>query len=380
MLWTALAVPLLVLVAFGTWFLTHDDDERRHAAASQFRRMVGPPEPPAQLSLPDMGGDGSTPFLWVPDAVEAEPSVAPPRPNDLEGASFVLLLGADNRNEKRPGRTDTMILVGVRDRDGAVGAVSLPRDLWIALPDVGTLHEEGRTHARLSSVVRVGELRLGKGMGLDLLRLTLEQELGIRIDRYVQVDLQGFIEAVDAVGGVDVDVQCPIQDCFWLDGTDQACTPLDVEAGRVHMDGETALLYARSRHGTGDFDRTRRQQTVVLALARKAKKRGLKGLRRTWDAVSPHVETDLDFNDAAYYASFAIETDLKAIGGFSVKRPLTKKHVTEDNKHVLTLDRDLFDEKFGTLFEGQLTALKARRKCPEPDAALTYKDKKKHKG
>lgn len=377
MLWTVVSVLVASLIAACTWFLTHDDEARRHAAASSFRRVLGPPQAPAALSLPEPDSSSTSPFVWVPDAVDHEPAVSPPRPNDLDGASFVLLLGADNRNRKRPGRTDTMILVGVRDRDGAVGAVSLPRDLWIELPDVGTLHEEGRTHARLSSVVRVGELRLGEGMGMDLLRLTLEQEFGLQIDRYLQVDLQGFVEAVDALGGVDVDVQCPIQDCFWLDGTEQPCTSLDVPAGRVHMDGETALLYARSRHGTGDFDRTRRQQTVILALARKAKKRGLRGLRRTWDATSPHVVTDLTFNDAAYYASFAIETDLQAIGGFSVKSPMVKRHVTEDNKHVLALDRDEFDLRFSSLFEGQLTALKERRSCPDPDAALTYKTRKK---
>ncbi|EDM77049.1 LytR family transcriptional regulator, partial [Plesiocystis pacifica SIR-1] len=185
--------------------------------------------------------------------------------------SFVLLLGADNRSAKVTGRTDTMMLVAFRERDGAVAAFSVPRDLWIELPDVGTLHEDGRDHARVSSVMRVGEVRVGRGQGMALLRETLRLNLGVEVDRYALIDMQGFVAVVDTLGGVEVEVACPIMDCFWLDGPDQPCTMMDVPAGAVTMDGATALAFSRSRHGTGDRDRTRRQQAVMLAFARTLK-------------------------------------------------------------------------------------------------------------
>ena len=66
----------------------------------------------------------------------------------LDGVSFVVLLGADNRNDDVVGRTDTMIVAAFRHRDGKMAAFSLPRDLWVPLPDIGELHAQGHDHAR----------------------------------------------------------------------------------------------------------------------------------------------------------------------------------------------------------------------------------------
>ena len=113
----------------------------------------------------------------------------------------------------------------------------------------------------------------------------------------------------------------------------------------------------------------------MLALARKARGSGLRGLSRLWRTVEPHLDTDLAADDAAYYASFALETELGDVRGFSVRHPMTSKHVTGDGKHVLALDRLAFDDALRGLFhQGPLPALKARKHCPAPDAALTYRN------
>lgn len=366
---------LLVVGALLASFAWVWPQQARHAAARSFRATLGPPAPAALLidDEPPLAPASLDPLALrgeVPDATQ--PAPPPPRkPVDLDGVSFVLLLGADNRNDKVTGRTDTMIVAAFRHRDGKVAAFSIPRDLWVPLPDLGTLHEEGRTHARISSVLRVGDARLGEGQGLPLLRQTLHDALGVRFDRFVRVDFAGFVGLVDAVGGIEVEVDCPIMDCFWTQGTDQPCEMLEVPAGTIEMDGATALKFVRSRHGRGDHDRTRRQQSVMLAFARKVRARGLRGLPGLWRQAEPYVDSDLSLDDAAYYASYALDNDLGQIRGFAIRHPMTSAHVTEDGKHVMLLDRDAFDRALADLFEQKLPALRERSECPPADVAIT---------
>lgn len=352
----------------------------RHAAARSLRSALGPPAPPAMMieeHEPSVlaNQQQAARRMIIPDA-ELEPPPPPHRPPDLDGVSFVLLLGADNRSDKVVGRTDTMLVVAFRHRDGKVAMFSVPRDLWVELPDIDDLHEQGHTHARVSSVVRVGEVRLGRGHGMALLRQTLHEQLGVRVDRYASIDFEGFVGLIDELDGIEVEVECPIVDCFWLRGTTQPCERVSIPAGRVHMDGATALAFVRSRHGRGDHDRTKRQQAVMLAFAREVRARGLRGLGPLWRRAEPFVATDLATDDAAYYASFALDNQLDDIAGLSIRHPMTRRHVTDDGKHVLLLDRAAFDDALGRLFDRKALATAAKREpeqCPDADVALTFR-------
>jgi len=369
---------LLTAAMLGTWAVA-SPDHLRHTAAKSLRDAIGPPQPPVELVINHIGDDDETAFadrtttgqsVIIPHADAAAPAT-PRQPPDLSGVSFVLLLGADNRDAKVTGRTDTMMVGAFRHSDGKVAAFSVPRDLWIPLPDIGDLHDQGRTHARMSSVVRVGEVRLGPGQGLPLLRRILGEQLGVQIDRVASIDLAGFVGLVDDLGGIEVDVECPIKDCFWINGTDQPCDMLDIQAGRVRMDGATALKFARSRHGRGDHDRTRRQQAVMLGFARKVRAGGLRGLRDLWRQAEPFIKTDIATDDAAYYASFALDNELRDIRGFAIRHPMTARHVTEDGKHVMLLDRPAFDRALATMFDNELPAVRKPTRCADADAALS---------
>ncbi len=346
-------------------------ETRSHMMAHSFRSVVGPPtratsagsalafeaeEDPSDtdaVSMVDVG----------PEPVVGPAPPAPEKPRGLPDVSFVLLLGMDNRNDRVTGRTDTMVIAAFRHRDGKVGAFSVPRDLWVELPELGP--------ARISSVVRVGNARVGAGEGIPLLRSVIEREFGIRVDRYAAVDLVGFVGLVDQVGGVEVEVRCPIVDCLWMGSGEEACEELALEAGTQTLDGSTALKYVRSRHGRGDRDRRRRQQAVLIGFGRAVRDGGLLGLRELWEKAEPYVETDLEWDSAAYYASFALETDLGALNGFSVSKSLVSRHVTEKKQHVLLLDRDAFDQALRGMFRGRLPGLRERKRCPAADAAAT---------
>lgn len=177
----------------------------------------------------------------------------------------VLMMGLD----KRPGengsafRTDSMIIVSIDPSTKSVGLLSVPRDLYIEIPP-DTVVGYGYGLQRVNSAYVIGELAQ-TGYGAQLAMQTVQYNLGMRIHDYVVFDFSTVIDAVNAVGGIDIDVQSAINDPEYPNmyyGYD----PLYIPAGRIHMDGELALKYARSRHGSSDFDRAKRQQEVITAL------------------------------------------------------------------------------------------------------------------
>jgi LCP family protein required for cell wall assembly len=165
----------------------------------------------------------------------------------------VLILGSDARPDeiKRGdvGRTDTMLIFVADRTTPRVAMLSVPRDLWVAIPAHG---EE-----RINAAYELG--------GSQTAKQTVSNVLGQRVDRFVVVGLQGVRDIVDAVGGVDVTVAQAIHDdTFPTD--DYGYQTVDIPAGRQHMDGDTALKYSRTRHQDSDFGRIARQQQVLAAV------------------------------------------------------------------------------------------------------------------
>jgi LCP family protein required for cell wall assembly len=165
----------------------------------------------------------------------------------------VLIMGSDARPDElargEVGRTDTM-MVFVGDRGMPREAmVSVPRDLWVSIPGYG--------QERINAAYEFGGPRTAKQ--------TVSNLLGQPIDRYVVIGLQGVRDVVDAVGGVDITVAQAIHDDAYPTD-DYGYQVVDIPAGRQHMDGDTALKYARTRHQDSDFARAARQQQVVVAV------------------------------------------------------------------------------------------------------------------
>ncbi|MFC7327480.1 LCP family protein [Marinactinospora rubrisoli] len=171
------------------------------------------------------------------------------------GALNFLVIGSDSRGELDSGRqsdlgvghvegqrSDTMMLVHLnRDRD-AITVVGIPRDSWVDIP--------GHGGNKINAAYAFG--------GPQLAVQTVESATGVRIDHYVEIDFGGFVDVVDAVGGIEVCLPEAIHD-------DKA--HLSMEAGTHHVDGTEALAFARTRQtSNGDLDRIDRQQQVMSAL------------------------------------------------------------------------------------------------------------------
>lgn len=165
----------------------------------------------------------------------------------------VLILGSDARPDEiklgAVGRTDTLLLLVADRATPRLAMVSIPRDLWVAIP--------GHGQERVNAAFELG--------GSQTAKQTVSNLLSQRVDRYAVIGLQGVRDVVDAVGGVDITVAQAIHDDAYPTD-DYGFQTVDIPAGRQHMDGDTALKYARTRHQDSDFGRIARQQQVVAAV------------------------------------------------------------------------------------------------------------------
>ncbi|MCL5025419.1 MAG: LCP family protein [Chloroflexi bacterium] len=173
----------------------------------------------------------------------------------------VLLLGIDQRDDERergvPARSDTMILATADPATRSGGMLSIPRDLWVAIP-------EGYKDNKINVANFLGDVDKLPGGGAALAKRTVELNFGLPVHYYVRVNFRGFEKMIDALGGVDIDVEKHIIDREYPT-EDYGYMTVEFLPGMQHMDGVHALQYARTRHGDNDFYRNKRQQQVLLA-------------------------------------------------------------------------------------------------------------------
>jgi LCP family protein required for cell wall assembly len=208
------------------------------------------------------------PTVW-PDIEIPAPVGLLPQPN---GQINILLLGSDQRPNEGGFRTDTMILVTLNPAAGTANLTSYPRDLYVYIP--------GWTVNRINTAFQNG--------GFEALALTFEYNFGVRPDYFALTNFWSFVEVIDDLGGIDV--QVAESHCDHRDRHGNYCIP----AGSVHMDGETSLWYVRSRYSSSDFERTQRQQEVIRALfERLLSLDAVKKAPRFYQIYQNNVETNL---------------------------------------------------------------------------------------
>ena len=262
------------------------------------------PEGAATISLATIAPDASatpTPFMPIPPTPTYIPTPFPspvptatPKPppteqptsnnppadtiNNPQDQINILLLGSDQRLGEVGFRTDTIILLSVNTRQKTASMTSFPRDLYVYIP--------GWVYQRINTAMYHG--------GFPLLAETLNYNFGVKVDYYVLIGLDAFIETIDSLGGVEVKVGQTLSDQRTGFGYYTA------NAGNMHMDGSTALWYARSRYTTSDFDRTRRQQEVIQAIAlRLLSLDGFEKADELFDIYRKYVTSDLKWANLA---------------------------------------------------------------------------------
>jgi LCP family protein required for cell wall assembly len=258
----------------------------------------------------------------------------------------VLVLGVDEReSEEGPWRTDTMLVLTIDPLTKSAGMLSIPRDLWVPIPEYG----EGYIEDRINKANFLGDAYDYPGGGPALAMRTVQWNLGVRIHHYVLINFRGFIELVDLVGGIDIYVEQEINDPYYPDGN-YGYETFYVPAGWVHMDGELALKYARTRHsGTGDFDRAARQQQVLMAILDKTTRlellpQLLPQAPQVWETLSDAVCTDLTLDQVIALANLATEVDRGSVRTGVIDENYTLFYDTPDGQQVLVPVRDRIRE------------------------------------
>ncbi|MFC4565835.1 LCP family protein [Nocardiopsis mangrovi] len=199
-------------------------------------------------------------YFWADSRLErldAMPAADDARPEDQPGTTY-MIVGSDSRDglsdddlqNLRTGqaegkRTDTIMVLYVPEGEGRPTIISVPRDSYVPIPGIG----ENKINAAFSEEL---------GGGPDTLVQSFEDASGVRIDHYVEIGFAGFVDIVDAVGGVEMCPEEPMED---------PKAGLDIEAGCQQMDGQTALGYVRTRATIrADLDRIQRQREFFSAL------------------------------------------------------------------------------------------------------------------
>ncbi|WP_307804967.1 LCP family protein [Streptomyces sp. VRA16 Mangrove soil] len=286
------------------------------------------------------------------DQVAASPSAsASPSAEPLEkGVLNVLVLGSDSRsgkeNKKLGGgdsggaRSDTAMVLHLNADRTKATVVSIPRDTLVERPACPT--ESGGTTAVAYNVMFNSAYSLG---GPVCAVKTVETMTGVRMDHYLEVDFAGFARLIDALGGVDVTTDEDIDDDL---------SQLHLKAGDHHLDGKTALAFARTRHGVGDgsdLGRIKLQQQLVKALVEQVAGSGLltspTRLYEIADAATGSLTTDTGLDSLTELAGLA--RSLQGLSADSVKTVMMPVVQAPSDHNRVVADQPEADELWESL-------------------------------
>jgi LCP family protein required for cell wall assembly len=247
----------------------------------------------------------------------------------------LLILGIDRRPDQGDvSHTDTMLLVRVDSRRPSIKLLSIPRDLWVTIP--------GQGEGRINTAHFIGEV-IKAGTGPKLAAETVNLNFDLKVHRTLRLDFDDFRTVIDAAGGIDVDVPYTIVDTAYPT-EDYGTTTIRIPAGRQHMDGETALRYARTRHGSSDFERAARQQQILVALGKKlSSPLNWWRLPGVYGALRRAVDTDLSFVDLVQLSLTLARVGAGGIEHTVIDQNMTTPFVTAQGSAVLLPRWDLIN-------------------------------------
>jgi LCP family protein required for cell wall assembly len=182
----------------------------------------------------------------------------------------ILVLGIDSREDTYIGRSDTIILTTFIPSEPYIGMLSIPRDLWVSIPEYGS--------NRINTAHFFAEAHQ-PGSGPYAAMETVRTNFGVDVDYYIRLHLIGFLDLIDALGGVDIDLPQPMS---------------GYEAGTHHLNGEQALALVRDREGSDDFSRAERSQIFLTEVLKQLlSPSGWLKIPTAWKIISQYLDTNI---------------------------------------------------------------------------------------
>lgn len=227
----------------------------------------------------------------------------------------ILLLGTGGGIHEGADLTDTIMVASIDQNTNQVTLLSIPRDLYIDNKTGGG--------TRINNLYSIGKNDLkNEELGMTMIREEVEKVTGIPIQYYIKVDFSGFEKLVDDLGGIDLYAPYPIYDTQYPKGETGYYETFSIGAGFQHLDGTTALKYARSRHSTSDFDRSRRQHLILQAIKEKAEQKGILtsagAINDLYDTLKPYFITDLSARELITLAKIGTNIKTENIANYMV--------------------------------------------------------------
>ncbi len=227
----------------------------------------------------------------------------------------ILLIGQDRREGQGRQRSDSMIILSINTNTNSISLVSLMRDMYVPIP--------GYDANRINAAYVYG--------GMELLDETIEQDFGVAIDGNIEVDFDGFIESLAAVGNIEIELTA--EEAEYLNTRDWSDAGIDnsdwtLTEGVNELTPEQALSYARTRDiGNSDYERTERQRKVIMAAFEKVKGSSLIEMATLCNKILPNLTTDMG--------------DIELLG---YAKTLVSNNITEMNSYRLPVDGTYTDE------------------------------------
>lgn len=210
-----------------------------------------------------------------------------------DGRINILLLGRGGANHPGGNLTDSIEIVSIDPQNNTMAMLSMPRDLYITMKSPSYA-------GKINAVYDLGNKETKEGGG-NLVKQQIGTILDLPIHYYIALDFSGFKKAIDSVGGIDVNVEKGLNDPMYPADDMIHYQPFKISAGNQHLDGATALKYARSRETTSDFDRSDRQQKVMQAFKDKVTSSSTysnpEKMLSLVSALGSSVKTDLSPNE-----------------------------------------------------------------------------------
>lgn len=218
----------------------------------------------------------------------------------------VLLLGMGGEGHDGAYLTDTIILASLQPSNGKIALLSIPRDLLVPIDNHGW--------RRINNINAWAE-EVKRGSGAESTRNALSQLLNISIPYVVRLDFEGFKNVIDELGGVRIQIDKSFEDMLYPDNN-FGYAPVSFKAGSQTLSGDSALKFARSRHGNngegGDFARSRRQQKIITALKEKILSFDTllrpSRVKTILETLGSHIVTNIDFWDGIRVARLIQQT------------------------------------------------------------------------
>lgn len=278
----------------------------------------------------------------------------------------ILVLGADPRPGDKIWRTDTIMVVAVDYQKGVpggqpqVGVISVPRDLWVNIPGYGS--------GRINQADYIGEGRKPNGGGPALVSDILYANLGIRTTHWVRIRQEGLVELVDALGGVTVTLECPLNEL--TPNNRGGYNHFNLPAGQSFLDGPTAKKFATFRYASNDFNRAARQQQLIWAIRERALQLdAIPKIPQLWQTLSKTFTTDMSLLDVIRFARLGSQLDASQVHGVVFSASALQNTTMSGGAQVLVIrSRTQLLKEVDSLFAGRSIANQGREgsgRCPK---------------